>query len=85
MKVYMLNEKWTVTDPTDPSTWPEDQQEIYYIFTPLGEMSIFEGVFFRGKDSVDGSESGCFTSMGGFCDLYDAPFWRPRGKENEQE
>ena len=75
LQVQLLNELWYVVDPQDRSTWPDDEQKVYYIFTPLGEVPVFKGVFYCDDDGA------CFTSRGGFCDLYDAPFWRPREED----
>lgn len=81
MKVQLLNEIWTVIDPRDESTWPEGDQAVYYIFTPLGDVPVFEGFFFIGTHNE--KPHGGFSGKGGFCDWHDAPFWRPREESED--
>jgi hypothetical protein len=67
---------WTKINREDESTWPDDGQEVYYVFTATGNPMMWEGKFYRCKQN--GHPLGSFVGKGGFCDWYDAEYWRAR-------
>jgi hypothetical protein len=69
-------DQWIELDPENAETWPENEQLVEYIFTATGSNSIWKGTFLLSEQ--EWGKHGTFCSEGGFCDWYDAKFWRPR-------
>ena len=86
----VLNEKpWVNIDPDDETTWPDDEQLVWYYFIAtapddegFNPRRIFGGNFYR-PDVDDDNSWGGYSSWAGFCDWYDAPYWMPREEDDE--
>lgn len=65
---------WTKINPKDKDTWPEDGQKVYYYFEPFD--SYHEGSFCSYTDYDNDYTWTGFYGRSGFCDIYDAPYWR---------